>query len=131
MRRVNHLHELPGGDDVAQQLGPDPAIDGAVAWEDANGTLRVRVWGQGGAWTTRKAALVGLPATAVVWEKGHKPTGTAAGRTQAALRLLDRYPDLTPHAAAQRAGVHVSAVYRALQRASRPVCECCGRRLPA
>lgn len=130
MRRVTHLHDLPGGDDVARQLGPDPAIDGAVAWEDAD-VLRVRVWGPGGAWTSRKAALAGLPADATVWEKGHTPQGPAEGRTQAALRLLDLHPDLTPHAAAQRAGVHVSAVYRALQRAARPACECCGRRLPA
>lgn len=130
MRRVDHLHDLPGGDDVARQLGPDPAIDGAVAWEDWAGVLRVRVWGPGCQQTTRASALQGLPASATVWERGHKAAGTATGRTQAALRLLDLHPEMNPHAAAKQAGVHVSAVYRALQRAARPVCKCCGQRLP-
>jgi hypothetical protein len=132
MRRVDHLHDLPGGDDVARQLGPDPVVDGAVSWQD-KGILRIRVWGSACRWTSRNAALAGLPASAVVWEKGVKRAqkGAPEGRTQAALRLLERDPNLTPFAAAKQAGVHVSAVYRALQRASRPVCECCGQRLPA
>ena len=90
------------------------------------------VFGPGCAFKTEAEALAARPQAEVVWTRVRvAPDAPAAGRTQAALRLLERDPNLSPFAAAKQAGVHVSAVYRALQRASRPVCECCGQRLPA
>lgn len=134
MRLVRSLDQLPHGSTVAEAMVLSPgAITGAVAYRNDAGAERIRVYGPGCQHKTLDEAIQGLPRGLVVWGEGTAPDAATqpGGRTRAALELLDRDPSLSAHAAAKRVGVHVSAVYRAMQRAARPACECCGRRLPA
>lgn len=132
MRRVDNPRSLPGGADVAAAADLHPrSIAGALAWQATDGA-HVRLFGPGCQWHDEAGALAGLDlSTVVVWNRSEPRTQPEHGRTRRALALLDKDPGLTPYRAAQQAGVHVSAVYRALQRAALPVCECCGQRLPA
>jgi hypothetical protein len=133
MRRVT-FSRLPVARETRQAILDHPGIDGACAWWTGarNSNTHVAVFGPGCAFKTEAEVLAARPQAEVVWTRAQAaPQAPAAGRTQAALRLLERDPNLTPFAAAKQAGVHVSAVYRALARRARPVCECCGQRLPA
>lgn len=78
---------------------------------------------------TEELALEAYPDAEALWSRGFvAPLGTS--RTSKALHLLSQNERLTPHAAAKQAGVHVSAVYRALDKqAEKGVCPCCGQLL--
>jgi len=136
MRRVSRLADLPGGAALAalpvDQLA---GISGAVSWEGPDGQ-QLMVWGPGLRWETEgdaldNATILPTDATVTIWNHVQVPDTTPGGRTQQALRLLEANPGLRPYAAAKQAGVHVSAVYRALERGRREACPCCGRRMPA
>jgi hypothetical protein len=133
MRRVT-FDRLPLDREAGRTILDNPGIDGACAWWTGarKDNPHAAVFGPGCAFKTEAEVLAARPQAEVVWTRAQAaPQAPAGGRTQAALRLLERDPNLSPFAAAKQAGVHVSAVYRALARRVRPVCECCGQRLPA
>lgn len=125
MTRRVPLSGIPG----AQTLDDTPGVAGAL-WL-AQGQ-RVIAFGPACVLKTAATALQAHPDATRIWERQQGRAVTAAGsRTDNALRLLRANPSLTPAAAARQAGLHVSAVYRALQRTEAPACKHCGQRLPA
>ena len=129
MTPVDDPSQLPGGAELVDVIARMPrSVDGALAFE-VGGETTIRLFGPGCLWRDLSGALEGVsPDTPVsYWARHHPPVG----RTQQALRLLQQDPTLTPNAAAKLAGVNAAAVYRALERSSRPLCQCCGQRLPA
>lgn len=127
MKRLLSLGQHPLGADVAEVLVQNPGAAIGVVFLDG----KARLFGPGCQHKSLESASAGAPPGSSYWVQAPSPEPTAPiGRTQAALRLLAQNPGMTPHAAAKQAGVHVSAVYRAQQRASRPTCPCCGQRMP-
>jgi hypothetical protein len=141
VRTVDRPELLPAGQEVAEAAGCHPlGISGAVAWDDG-GQTRVLLVGPGCEWPDVDAALATMPdsvppKSVLVWRRHAEPKrapivpgrGTEPGsRTDRALQLLARYPEMTPFEAASRLGIHPSAVYRAIRRSARPSCPCCGR----
>lgn len=129
MRRVT-LDKLPVSDDTRKLLESNNSIAGAVVSGNT-----VHVFGPELATKTLAAARAWAKSPSHFWERDWKPAKPkprtdGLSRTQAALKLVDE-EDITPYAAAQQAGVDVSAVYRALARRERPKCQCCGRPLRA
>lgn len=140
MRRVARPDLLPAGQEVAEAAARHPlGIAGAVSWEE-DGQPRVLLVGPGCQWPDVDAALATMPdsvppKSVLVWERNPRARGTIVpgmgtqpgSRTDRALQLLARHPEMTPFEAASRLGIHPSAVYRAMRRSARPVCPCCGR----
>jgi len=122
MRRVS-LSELPINAEGRRKVGSDAGIAGVVVWDD-EGRDRLLAFGPGCRFKSEGEALGASQDVKMIWTR-------PLGRTQHALQLLQDFPGLTPYAAAKESGVHVSAVYRAKARANRPLCKCCGQRLPA
>lgn len=108
------------------------AIGGAVLYPDGDSWAAL-AWGRDCAEDTVDGATQAAPRpVSWVWDpslpKAPTPNATRAGsRTAAAVALLQSGGAPTPHAAAVAAGVSPAAVYRALRRARRPACPCCGR----
>lgn len=121
MRRVE-LSGLPLNAEGRRSVAADFGIAGVLVWSD-DGHERLLAFGPGCRIKSEKEAIGVHPEALMMWAR-------PKGRTQHALKLLQDFPGLTPYGAAKEAGVNVSAVYRAQQRAQRATCECCGQRLP-
>lgn len=110
-------------------------VDGAVLYLTRQDDIRALVFGPGCAYRDEAAAIRvcgerGFEVTHV-WNRHVLPDPVHAGsKTALALAAMTNDPKLTPNAAAKRAGINASAVYRALKRREeRGVCSCCGRAL--
>jgi hypothetical protein len=79
-----------------------------------------------------RAAIAAHPTAVKLWSTAAPQVPVRRhSRTQTALELMRQDTRLSPHAAAKKAGVHVSAVYRQLERnAQRGCCAACGQLLP-
>lgn len=109
-------------------------VNGALVYEINNGDdIRVVAFGPGCSYRDEASALHGYRDRTVthVWNRHVLPDPVHAGsKTALALAAMANDPKLTPNAAAKRAGINASAVYRALKRREeRGVCSCCGRAL--
>lgn len=93
-----------------------PEVQFLVAWDNAGRLSASAYTAQPEAW----------PETVVaVWCKA--PPAEPRSKTQQAVDLVLR-DGLAPFAAARQVGIHPSAVYRAMTRASeKPICPCCNQ----
>jgi hypothetical protein len=124
------LDALPVSEGTRITLAKTPGIDGCVVYKKDR-QLRVAVFGPDCDYPRLESVLDVMPEPTAVWRKPPQAAAVPRGRTAKALEILESNPSLTPYAAAKAAGVHVSAVYRALvRRTSRGVCSCCGQLLP-
>lgn len=130
MRRVG-LSQLTNRENqqVLQGLVAQGKIYGALARADRT----LVVFGPGAELKDEREAIDAVPDAVKLWSTAAPMAPVRKqSRTQKAIELLAANPALSPHAAAQQAGVHVSAVYRQLERnAKRGCCAACGQLLPA
>ena len=97
-----------------------PDVQYLVAWDNAGKVSASAFTEEPDEW----------PDTAMaIWRRNPLPTDQAMpkSKTQQAVDLVLR-DGLNPNTAAKQLGIHPSAVYRALTRATnKPICPCCGQ----
>lgn len=133
---IRKLQDLPvprSTIDQISELRRQRVVMGALAFPlpDEPGQYGARVWGPRCVFATLADALAATPPASFVWDPSHKPESRPTGKlprpgpTRNAVKAV--LAGANPHAAATKAGVNSSAVYRAISRMKRESCPHCGR----